>query len=218
MSRLLVAAALVAGAVLPISAQDPTKTLPEAYKVQLDNSHVRVVRVHYAAGAKLPEHEHPAGTTVYVYLNDSEGVVFAHSGRSNRAVTRPAVKARSVRIASGPEEHHTAENPAATPSDFLRIWLKTEAEAGPRLMRRIPPAELPAGATGGSTDFVNKQLRLTRHIIADRTQSGIKTSPGQPALLVSLPSGDTQWIDGGKEIVLTGPGEYLQIDLRTAPK
>ena len=63
-------------------AQDPTKTLPEAYKVEFENDYVKVVRVHYDAGAKLPEHTHPAGTTAYVYLNDSEGVVF-----STRAAT-----------------------------------------------------------------------------------------------------------------------------------
>src|SRR5688500_7313759 len=135
-SRLALAAGLACLVVLPISAQDPTKTLPESYHVQLDNDFVRVVRVHYDAGAKLPDHTHPAGTTVYVYLNDSEGVVFAHSGRTNRAVTRPAVKTGAVRIASGPDETHTAENPASTPSDFLRIVVKTAA-TGPRSVRRL---------------------------------------------------------------------------------
>ena len=60
-------------------AQDPTKSLPDAYKVEFENDYVKVVRVHYDAGAKLPEHTHPGGTTAYVYLNDSEGVVFSTS-------------------------------------------------------------------------------------------------------------------------------------------
>ena len=34
----------------------------------------------------------PPGTTAYVYLNDSEGVVFQHSGNNTRSVTRPAGK------------------------------------------------------------------------------------------------------------------------------
>src|SRR5687768_3295648 len=120
MLRFAVVAVLSAGAV-----QDPTKTLPNAYKVQFENDYVRVVRVHYDAGAKLADHTHPPGTTVYVYLNDSDGVVFRHSGNNTRAVTRPAVKAGAIRIATGREEHHTAENPSSAPSDFLRIWLKT---------------------------------------------------------------------------------------------
>src|SRR5690349_3708540 len=73
------------------AAQDPTETLPGSYQVELDNDIVRVVRVHYDAGAKLPDHTHPAGTTIYVYLNDSDGVVFSHSSGGSRAVTRPPV-------------------------------------------------------------------------------------------------------------------------------
>ena len=61
-----------------------------------------------------------------MYLNDSEGVVFSHVGGNNRAVTRPAVKAGAIRIAAGPEEHHTAENTSSTASDFLRIVFKTD--------------------------------------------------------------------------------------------
>src|SRR5688572_4700259 len=152
MYRLALAGGVACGLVVPLSAQDPTKTLPESYTVQLDNAHVRVVRVHYAAGAKLPDHTHPAGTTVYVYLNDSDGVVFRHTGGSNRAVTRPAVKPGAVRISTGREEHHTVENPASTPSDFLRILLKTDA-AGERVMYRFQPNE---------ESFDNKQLRITR--------------------------------------------------------
>lgn len=59
MSRLVAAAGLACSLVLPISAQDPTKTLPESYRVQFDNGDVRVVRVHYDAGAKLPDHTQP---------------------------------------------------------------------------------------------------------------------------------------------------------------
>ena len=70
--------------------------------MQFENEYVRVVRVHYDAGAKLPEHTHPPGTTVYVYLNDSEGVVFRHSGNNNRAVTRPPVKAGARSDRGGP--------------------------------------------------------------------------------------------------------------------
>src|SRR3954469_1481470 len=107
MFRFIAAVAMTMGLTVAAHAQDPTTTSPDAYKVLLDNDYVRVVRVHYDAGAKLPEHTHPGGTTLYVYLNDSEGVVFTHSGNNNRAVTRPPVKTGAIRIATGPEEHHT---------------------------------------------------------------------------------------------------------------
>src|SRR5687767_14712910 len=99
----------LAGAVVGVSALDPIKTLPDNYKVQFENDYVKVVRVHLPSGAKLPDHTHPAGTTLYVYLSESEGVSFQHSGNITRKVTRPAVKAGHVRIAAGPEEHHTVE-------------------------------------------------------------------------------------------------------------
>lgn len=209
MSRLLVVAAVVCGSVLPISAQDPTKTLPDSYKVQLDNPFVRVVRVHYEAGAKLAEHTHPGGTTVYVYLNDSEGVTFSHSGNSNRSVTRPKVTTGAIRIASGGEEHHTAENPASTPTDFLRIWFKTDNGGERNLRRRMPPTD---------QEFANKQMRVTRVSIAAGKPITIDAPASQPALIVSLPTGDTQWVDGGKQIAVSAAGEYVRIDVLTAPK
>ncbi len=207
MSRLALAAGLACSAVLPVSAQDPTKTLPESYQVQLENDYVRVVRVHYDAGAKLPEHTHPPGTTVYVYLNDSEGVVFRHSGNSTRAVTRPAVKAGGVRVAAGGEEHHTAENPAARPSDFLRFWFKTDNGGERNLRRRLSPTD---------DKFENKQMRITRLTVAQGKSLTVDPVE-EPALLVSLPSGNTRWIERGQQVPLTS-GEFLRLDFLTAPK
>src|SRR6187402_3668197 len=96
-------AAVAALSVAAVSAQDPLTTLPDAYKLEFENDYVKVVRAHYDAGVKLADHTHPGGTTVYVYLTDSEGVTFAHSSGGARAVTRPPVKAGGMRIASGPE-------------------------------------------------------------------------------------------------------------------
>ena len=189
------------------SAQDPTKRLPDAYRMELENDYVRVVRVHYEAGVKLPEHTHPGGTTVYVYLNDSDGVVFRHSGRSNRAVTRPAVKAGGVRIASGPEEHHTAENPASTPSDFLRIMFKTDNAGERNLRRRLSPTD---------TEFTNKQMRITRVMVAGTPVT--LAARAEPSLLITVPSGNVQWLDADAPVTLASPGEFLRLDFLTAPQ
>ena len=190
-----------------VRAQDPTKALPDSYKVQFENDFARVVRVHYAAGAKLAEHTHPAGTTIYVYLNDSDGVVFKHSGNNNRAVTRPPVKAGAIRISTGPEEHHTAENSSKEPTDFLRIWLKTE-QAGGRNSRRMPPTE---------NEFSNKQMRITRIALEQHDEQTITAR--EPALLIELPSGHEQWLDAGasRPIANHDPGtvNYVRIDFLT---
>ena len=190
--------------------QDPTTSLPDAYKVAFENDYVRVVRVHYDAGAKLAEHTHPAGTTVYVYLNDSEGVRFSHSGNNTRTVTRPAVKAGAIRISTGPEEHHTAENTASTPSDFLRIWLKTDNSAS-RNMRRIPPSE---------NEFSNAQLRVTRIKLEQHDTQTIAAKDA--ALVIELPSGQTQWIAPGTSAEIANHEvpmlDLIRIDFLTKPK
>jgi hypothetical protein len=206
--RLAMVCGVVGSAVAYGSAQDPTKTLPDAYRTELENDYVRVVRVHYDAGAKLPEHTHPGGTTVHVYLNDSEGVVFRHSGRSNRAVTRPAVKAGGVRIASGDEEHHTAENPASTPSDFLRIVFKTDNAGERNLRRRLSPTD---------SEFANKQMRITRVTVVAGTPVTL-AARAEPSLLIAVPSGNLQWLDADAPVTLASPGEFLRLDFLTLPQ
>jgi hypothetical protein len=166
-------------------AQDPTRTLPDNYRVALDNDYVRVVKVHYDAGAKLPDHTHPGGTTVYLYLNDSEGVTFRHSSGSGSAVTRPPVKAGGMRISNGPEEHHAVENASRAATDFLRIFVKTEGSGG-RSTRRIPPSE---------AAFENAQVRITRMTLEQHDVETIDAPT--PVLLVEWPSGSTRWLAAG---------------------
>lgn len=204
------------------AAQDPIKTLPDSYKVEFENEYVKVIRVHYAAGAKLPEHTHPAGTTAYVYLNDSEGVVFSHVGGSNRAVTRPPVKAGAIRIAAGPEEHHTAENTSSVASDFLRIVFKTD-DAGVRYLRqRLAPTDV---------EFENKQMRITRYRVSPKQHMLIEAKT-HPALRIiarqgmqswaTLPTHLVRWLDKGttEEFEVTGDFamDIIRIDFLTKPK
>lgn len=186
-----------------VAAQDPLTTLPEAYKLQFENDWVKVVHVHYAAGAKLPEHTHPAGTTAYVYLNDSEGVIFSHHGGSNRAVTRPAVKTGSIRLAAGAEEHHTVENPAATASDFLRIQLKTVTSSR-NLRQRIPR---PTPRQGITVDYNSDSLVIQRFTIAPGESISSTVAEGTtPSLWIAIPSGETRWMPQSQAETLTNPG------------
>jgi len=203
-------ATIALGVTMPALAQDPTATLPGSYKVAFENDYVRIVRVHYDAGAKLAEHTHPAGTTVYVYLNDSDGVVFRHSGNNTRAVTRPAVKAGAIRISTGPEEHHTAENNASTASDFLRIFVKSENPGG-RSMRRVPPTE---------AEFSNQQIRVTRIALEQHDEQTITAK--EPALLIEWPSGDEVWLDAGASRPIANhdarTAHFVRFDFLTKPK
>jgi quercetin dioxygenase-like cupin family protein len=217
MLRFGVAALVMAGVM-----QDPTTSLPDSYKVQFENDYVRVVRVHYDAGARLAEHTHPAGTTAYVYLNDSEGVVFSHVGGSNRAVTRPAVKAGAIRIAAGQEEHHTAENTSSTPSDFLRIMFKTDNAGVRNLRQRLAATDV---------EWANKQMKITRLRVKPGQTLSIETKD-HPALRIAMREGVKQWtppppdmlrwLDKGttEEFAVTGdfPVDLIKIDFLTRPK
>jgi hypothetical protein len=205
---------------MPVAAQDPLITIPEAYKVQFENAWVKVVRVHNAAGAKLPVHTHPPGTTAYLYLNDSDGVVFRHESGSSRAVTRPPVKAGSMRVATGPSETHNAENPAATPSDFVKVHFKTASD-GPRNLRRRIPRNAADVAPLIREEFSNAQMRIWRLIVAAGKSVEIRTPDGQPALLLTLMSGQERWVNAGQIEAVTNTGtkqmELIRIDLLTAP-
>ena len=197
MQRFMTATAVFVTVAAGMAAQDPLVTLPEAYKLQFENDAVKVVRVEYAAGVKLPDHTHPAGTTVYVYLNDSEGVVFAHSGNINRSVTRPPVKVGAVRVSSGPEEHHTAENPSKEPSRFLRIWFKGDTSGTRNVRARLSPTE---------NEFSNKQMRITRLKGGETIEAN-----DAPALIVKVPSGETTWLNRGERATVATPA--LRIDV-----
>ena len=231
MIRFVMAVTMVCAVTATAAAQDPTTTLPDAYKVELDNPYVRVVRVHYDAGAKLPEHTHPEGTTLYVYLSDSDGVVFQHVGGSGSAVTRPPVKAGGLRIASGREEHHSVENTSQTPSDFLRIFLKTDDGGIRNLRQRLPAEQYPADKITTDEVFANKQLRITR-IVVPPGRKALVEAKNTPVLRVAVYTSATpskapppdflRWLERGvtEEFAVTGdfPVDLIRVDFLTKPK
>ena len=198
--------------VLPAAAaaQDPVKTLPQAYKVQFENAFVRVVRVHYDAGAKLPTHTHGAGTTAYIYLNDSDGIVFRHTGTRTHVVNRQPVKAGAMRVSVGQEEAHEVENRSKTPAEFLRLSITTDP-GGATGMRRIAPAD---------STFSSPQIKVTRLSVEQHDTATIDAK--QPALIVELPSGTTRWVDAGTSATIENHEvpqlSLIRIDFLTKPR
>src|SRR6185436_2600772 len=98
MSRLLSLAAIFCFLIPNALAQDPLKTLPQNYKLEFENAWVKVTRVHYGPREKVPEHDHTALASAYVYLNDGGLVIFKHVGLPYGAVTSPATKTGSFRL------------------------------------------------------------------------------------------------------------------------
>ena len=84
------------------TAQDAVKVAPGAYKVLLENDHVRVLDVRLPAGGKAPMHSHPA----YIVYALSDGKV---------RFTSPKGKTQEIDIKAGeatwrPAESHAVEN------------------------------------------------------------------------------------------------------------
>jgi hypothetical protein len=227
----------------PALAQDPVKVAPQAYKLDFENDWVKVLRVHYAAKEKIPEHDHPATGAAYVYLNDSGPVIFKHIGLSYGAITRPAVKARSFRVWYAVKETHEVENTGDTPSDSVRIEFKTEPANAMSLRGKFQPEEYPqdgAAENFQKIQFENEQIRVTRLAVAPHKKLAVSTAANEPALLVtltpanfkfkegkakpsilSLDAGNTRWIEQGAMVEFENaggaPAELLRFDLKTKP-
>jgi hypothetical protein len=194
-------------------AVDPVKAFPDAYKLEFENDYVRIVRVHYDVGAKLPEHTHAGGMTAYVYLNDNEGVIFNHGGAGDRPFVRPPVKAGGARFQTSIEEHHTLENPSPTPSDFVRVWYKTDTVGlSYNIRRRIALSE---------TEYSNKATRITRPSF-EAGKPFVVPASAHPSVLVAWPSGAHYWIDpnASPSIPTGGPDTqgFVRIEILTAPR
>jgi hypothetical protein len=168
--------------------QDPTTTLPKSYKVDFENDRVRIVRVHYDANAKLPEHAHPGGITLYFYFNASPGVLFQHD--DGVPITRPAVQPGAIRIGSGPVEHHTVTNLADAPTDFIRVLVKnSDIGTSGRPMTRMPPNVM---------EYDNRFVHVSRINV----QPGSKTlveAKNHPVLRVAWVPGKTEWKIAAKD-------------------
>jgi len=224
-----------------VSAQDPTKVAPDAYKRQFENEWVQITRVHYGPYVKVPLHDHTRWPAAYVYLNDSGPIKFTHEGWTEPVLTRPPTKAGSFRLSptTAVGETHQVENPNGTPSDFLRVEFKTEAVDRMMMRGRYERKAPPAGRSSRKIEFENGQIRVTRLVGAPRQALDLKTTSTQPALLVvlntarvnstvgavgkqtTLEPGNTIWLDRGRrerlENLSNTPIELLMFDLKTSP-
>jgi hypothetical protein len=88
----------------PVSKLDPVAVDSGHYKVELENEHVRVLRVHYGPREKGATHEHILNRVV-VYLND-----------------QPNAKADDVRVSGAAT--HAEENASDRPADRIAVELK----------------------------------------------------------------------------------------------
>ncbi len=236
--KILTLTAILCLAVVSATAQDPLKALPENYKLQFENEWVKVTRVYYPAQAKLAAHQHTQLASAYVYLNDSDPVIFKHIGAQYGAIKRPATKAGSFRLYKAVQEIHEVENPSDKPSDFLRVEFKTEPVNEKSLYGRFFREAVPAGENFQKVQFENEQIRITRLVCATGKKLEIATNATEPTLLVALsPSrlktaagkskteqfklGQTLWVGVNKKELFENsgeaPAEMLRFEFKTKP-
>jgi hypothetical protein len=221
-------------AILPLIGfgQDPTKVAPDAYKIEFENEWVKVTRAHYAPHAKIAAHDHTETGAAYVYLNDSGPVIFKHINLSYGAITRPETKTGSFRLYKAVKESHEVENPNDTPSDFLRVEFKTDADAATPLRGKFHRETYSPGENFEKVQFENAQIRATRLACAKTCEL---PSGAEPALLVvlspmrlkssgrgeGLEPGRTKWVAAGRKETIENTGqthaEILRFDFKTKP-
>jgi hypothetical protein len=230
---------MLASAILALStvtsAQNGADVAPKAYQLQFENAWVKVTRVHYEPRERLPEHQHPGGANIYIYLNDGGPVLFKHEhGDSGEiAAVRPPTKARAYRLAGARQETHIVENRSDLPSDFLEVGLKTDINLK-TFVGRHESAVSDGSANTRNVEFDTDQIRVTRITCA----AAIGCEPliaAYPTLWVGLssidfeglpgssplraPAGHTQWLDTGATARYknrgSSPGEYLLVELKS---
>lgn len=99
------------------AALDPVKVDPKDYKVELENSQVRVVRVKIGAHQQVPLHEHVLNRVV-VYLTDQKGSMTTPDGNTEIA------QHKAGEVSWGGPTKHREENLRDGPFEALVVEFK----------------------------------------------------------------------------------------------
>ena len=119
MPRSFLLAALLVFVSYSAMAQDPVKVDSKHYKVEQENSQVRVLRIHYGAHEKSVMHEHPA--SVAVFLTDGDSKFTLPDGKTIESHFKPG---QVMWEAAG---KHLPENTGDKPFDLILVELKGHA-------------------------------------------------------------------------------------------
>jgi quercetin dioxygenase-like cupin family protein len=121
MRRFVLLAALLCLTGSVALAQDAVKTDPKHYKVEFENSEVRVLRIHYGPHEKSVMHHHP--DSVVTMLTDSHVRFTMPDGTS----VEQTMKAGESKFT--PAGNHLPENLGDTPMEGILVELKHSAAA-----------------------------------------------------------------------------------------
>jgi quercetin dioxygenase-like cupin family protein len=128
MRRILFPLLFVLAAALPALAQDATKVDSKHYKVEFENSRVRIIRVHYGPHEKSVMHSHPAGVAIFqqdgrVKFTFPNGKTEERDMKAGQAIYTPAIR-------------HLPENLTDNDMEVVLVEMKTR--------KRKPAPKAPA--------------------------------------------------------------------------
>jgi quercetin dioxygenase-like cupin family protein len=122
--------------------QDAVADHPPAFKVEIDNRQVRVVRRYHAPHENVPMHSHKEG--VVVYLTEVRETSIDQDGTS-REVTHHAGD-----VIWSPAHTHSLKNLADTPIEVIEIELKSVPDGNLHSHSRSRSRKLTADASNVS--------------------------------------------------------------------
>jgi quercetin dioxygenase-like cupin family protein len=100
------------------TALDPVKLSPKVYKVEFENSQVRVVRVHFAPHQTVPTHEHMLNRVV-VYLTDQHSKLTSPDGKVEDS------QHKAGEVSGGGPTKHQEQNVLDTPVEAIMVEFKS---------------------------------------------------------------------------------------------
>ena len=118
MRRALFLALFVLAVAVPSAlAQDPVKVDSKHYKVEFENSQVRVLRINYGPHEKSVMHRHP--NAVAIFVTDSNGKFTFPNGKTQD------FSSKAGETLSTPAGRHLPENTSDQPFEVILVELKT---------------------------------------------------------------------------------------------
>jgi quercetin dioxygenase-like cupin family protein len=163
-------------------AQQRANDLPVNYKTELTKSFVKVIRVHYGPHETVPVHDHPATSTVYVYLNNSGPVRITHfDGDTSSSLVRPPTHTGAFRVSPGRLERHSVENLSDLPSDFLRVEVPGLVLADDLEFRGKAPDDLSRDLS--AVEFETPGLKVSRTVCVDAAPCAVQLPLAQSVVI-----------------------------------
>lgn len=158
---------------------DPIAADPQHYKLEIENTWVRVIREHMAPHEKMRMHQHPGPGAVIILLTDRENRLIAPDGKSQDVGGHAGDVMWSV------PSTHRSENLTGTSFEGLQIEPRRPAGGAPPFVT----GALDAPAIDPQhyhVEFENEYVRVLRVTIGPHQKLRQHTHPNTYAVLVQL--------------------------------